>query len=91
MEGFLEERLFLLKVMYLLVEASVPSGAEEHPLCAKPCTRNWGHREGWTCPAPTDLTAWRGRQTWNKDSANIEQQTAVWLQRATSRTRRIGG
>ena len=33
-EGFLEEELFLLKVKYLFIVASVPSGIHEHVLCA---------------------------------------------------------
>lgn len=33
-EGFLKEELFLLKVKYLFIVASVTSGIDEHVLCA---------------------------------------------------------
>lgn len=33
-EGFLEEELFLQKVKYVFIVASVPPGIDEHILCA---------------------------------------------------------
>lgn len=60
-EGFLEERLFLLKVMYLFVEVFVLFGVEEYSLCVKLCIRNWGYREGWMCLVFIEFIVWWGR------------------------------
>lgn len=52
-EGFLEEELFLLKVKYSFILASLPPGIDEHGLCGT-LYPAWGvHRgEGCICPFP---------------------------------------